>query len=252
LTRYDLLSPPRYVGLDNYFALLHDRLFLRSVGSTLIFVIGSTIPVWVASLLLALLFETPFRGREFSKALLFTPVLLPLVVVAVVWKVLLHPNGFLTELVGPLFGLSEVRWLTDIALSPYAVIFVHNWTAIPFFMVIWLAGLSGISDEVRDAAKLDGASLTQAFFYVILPLLKPTAVLVTALSTINAFQGFILQYVMTPDRGGPADANLTLGVLIWKYGFQYYRMGAAAAVSVVLFGVILLVTIVQLWLGREK
>jgi multiple sugar transport system permease protein len=206
----------------------------------------------VASLLVALLFEAPFRGREFAKALLFTPVLLPLVVVAVVWKVLLHPNGFLTELAGPLFGLSEIRWLTDISLSPYAVIFVHNWTAIPFFMVIWLAGLSGISDDVRDAAKLDGASATQTFFYVVLPLLKPTAVLITALSTINAFQGFILQYVMTPDRGGPADANVTLGVLIWKYGFQYYRMGAAAAVSVVLFAVILLVTVVQLWLGREK
>lgn len=252
LTRYDLLSPPRYVGFDNYFALLHDRLFLKSVGNTLIFVLGSTIPVWVASLLLALLFEAPFRGREFAKALLFTPVLLPLVVVAVVWKVLLHPSGFLTELAAPLFGLSEIRWLTDISLSRYAVIFVHNWTAIPFFMVIWLAGLSGVSDEVRDAAKLDGASATQTLFYVILPLLKPTVVLITALSTINAFQGFILQYVMTPDRGGPADANVTLAVLIWKYGFQYYRMGAAAAVSVVLFVAILLVTAAQLWLGRER
>jgi multiple sugar transport system permease protein len=252
LTDYDLLSPPRFIGAGNFFALLHDRLFLKAVANTLIFVVGSTIPVWVASLLLALLFEGPFRGREFAKALLFTPVLLPLVVVGVVWKVLLYPSGVLTALVAPLFDMGEIRWLTDISLSPYAVIFVHNWTAIPFFMVIWLAGLSGISEDVRDAAKIDGASAAQTFFYIILPLLKPTAVLITSLSTINAFQTFILQYVMTPDRGGPADANLTLGVLIWKYGFQYYRMGAAAAVSVVLFAAILLVTIVQLWLGREK
>jgi multiple sugar transport system permease protein len=252
LTDYDLLSPPRYAGLANYTALLGDRLFLKAVRNTLIFVLGSTVPVWIASLLLALLFEASFRGRDLVKALLFSPVLLPPVVVAVVWKVLLHPSGVMTNLVGPLIGHGEIRWLTDISLSPYAVILVNNWTVIPFFMVIWLAGLSGIPVDVKEAAKLDGATAFQAFVHVVLPLLKPTGVLIAALSTINAFQTFILQYVMTPDRGGPADANVTIGLLIWKYGFLYYRMGAAAAVSVVLFAVILLVTVLQLWLGREK
>ena len=87
---------------------------------------------------------------------------------------------------------------------------------------------------------------------VILPLLRRTAILVAALSTINAFQAFILQYEMTPDHGGPADSNLTLGLLIWKFGFEYFRMGDAAAVSVVLFAIILAVTLVQLLLGRSK
>jgi multiple sugar transport system permease protein len=252
LTDYDLLSPPRYAGLQNYVALLSDRLFLKAVRNTLIFVLGTTVPVWIASLLLALLFEPRFRGRELIKALLFSPVLLPLVVVAVVWKVLLHPSGVMTSLFDALLGHGEIRWLTDISLSPYAVILVHNWTAIPFFMVIWLAGLNGIPADVKEAAKLDGANAFQAFLHVVLPLLKPTAVLIASLSTINGFQAFILQYVMTSDHGGPADANTTLGLLIWKYGFLYYRMGAAAAVSVVLFAAILLVTAVQLRLGREK
>jgi multiple sugar transport system permease protein len=239
LTDYDLLSEPKFTWFDNYIELIHDRLFLKAVKNTLVFVLGSTLPVWVLSLLLALLFQTAFRGREFVKALLFSPVLL-------------HPNGVLTALVGPFLGVGEIRWLTDITLSPFAVIFVNDWSIIPFFMVIWLAGLTGVPDEVKQAARIDGANSLEVFFYIVLPLLRPTAVLVAALSTINAFQAFILQYVMTLDRGGPADANLTIGLLIWKYGFQYYRMGVAAAISVLLFIVILLVTAAQLWLGREK
>jgi ABC-type sugar transport system permease subunit len=123
---------------------------------------------------------------------------------------------------------------------------------IPFFAMIWLAGLASIPDELRHAASLDGASKVQSFFFVVLPMLRRTAVLVAALSTINAFQAFILQYEMTPDKGGPADANVTLGLLIWKYGFQYSRMGDAATASVVLFAIILSVTLVQLMLGRSR
>ncbi|WP_322882688.1 sugar ABC transporter permease [Sinorhizobium medicae] len=173
-------------------------------------------------------------------------------VVAVIWKVLLHPNGLVTGLVGPIFGVTEIRWLTDPVLSRLVMIVVNDWTMIPFFSMIWLAGLAGVPDDLRRAGELDGASDKQIFFLITLPLLKPTAVLVAALSTINAFQAFVLQYEMTPDRGGPADANLTLGLLILKYGFQYFRMGEAAAASVLLFAVILLVTAAQLWLGRQK
>jgi multiple sugar transport system permease protein len=252
LTQYDLLSSPKYIGLDNYKALATDRLFVKAVANTLIFVVGGTIPVWIASLLLALLFDAPFRGRDFAKALVFSPVLLPPVVVAVVWKVLLHPSGAMTSFVGSIAGTGEIKWLTDLALSPYSVILVGDWTAVPFFMVIWLAGLAGVSSDLKSAARIDGANEFQVFVHVTLPLLKPTAILIAALSTINAFQAFILQYVMTPDRGGPADANVTLALLVWKYGFQYYRMGAAAAVSAVLFAIILLVTALQLWLGRER
>ena len=252
LTDYNLLSPPRFVGFQNYVELTTDRLFSKAFWNTLIFVFGSTVPVWILSLLAALLFDAAFRGREFFKALLFSPVLPPLVVVAVVWKVLLHPNGPLTSLVGPLFGTTEIRWLTDIDLSPYAIIFVNDWSIIPFFMMIWLAGLAGVPEELKEAARIDGAGPVRTFFSVVLPLLKPTAVLVAALSTIVAFQAFILQYVMTPDQGGPADANLTLGLLVWKYGFQFFRMGDAAAVSVVIFLIIFVITAIQLWLGRQK
>ena len=252
LTRYNLLSPPSFVGFKNYVALFHDRMFLLSLRNTLVFVLGTTIPVWIGSLLLALVFDSKVPGRTVWRALFFLPVLPPLVVVAVIWQIILHPNGMVTALLSPFTGLGEIAWLTNPELSPILIIAVSNWTMIPFFAMIWLAGLASIPDELRHAASLDGASKVQSFFFVVLPMLRRTAVLVAALSTINAFQAFILQYEMTPDKGGPADANVTLGLLIWKYGFQYFRMGDAAAASVVLFAIILLVTLVQLMLGRSK
>lgn len=252
LTRYKLLSPPVYVGFNNYVALFNDRLFLLSLKNTVLFVLGSTVPVWTGSLLLAVVFDSAVPGRTVWRALFFLPVLPPLVVVAVIWKVILHPNGMLTALLYPFTSLGEIRWLSDPNLSPILMMVVNNWTMIPFFAMIWLAGLAAIPDELRHASALDGASRMQTFFLVVLPMLRRTAVLVAALSTISAFQAFILQYELTPDKGGPADANLTLGLLIWKYGFQYFRMGDAAAASVVLFAIILLVTFIQLVLGRSK
>jgi multiple sugar transport system permease protein len=251
LTDYDLLNPPEWVGLANFRALLDDRLFLTALTNTLVFVAGSTVPVWLASLLAALLFDQAFRGRDILKAIFFLPVLPPVVVIAVVWRVLLHPNGVMTWLVGAFSGVTEIRWLADTVLAPLAMIVVHDWAVIPFFMLIWLAGLAGIPPELREAAHIDGATPVRTFWHIELPQLRGTAVLVAALSTINAFQTFTLQYVLSPDPGGPANSTLVLGLLVLKYGFQYFRMGDAAAVSVVMFAMILAVTALQLRFNRR-
>jgi multiple sugar transport system permease protein len=251
LTDYDLLNPPNWVGLDNFRALFGDRLFLTAFTNTLVFVAGATVPVWVASLLAALLFDQIFRGRNILKALFFLPVLPPVVVVAVIWRMLLHPNGVMTWLAGAWRGVTEIDWLSNTVLAPLSMIAVHDWAAIPFFMLIWLAGLAGIPPELRDAAHTDGATPLQTFWHIDLPQLRSTAVLVAALSTINAFQTFTLQYVLSPDPGGPANSTLVLGLLVLKYGFQYFRMGDAAAVSVVMFAMILAVTTAQLRFNRR-
>ncbi len=252
LTKFTLLNPPRFCGLENYQNLLNDRLFIKSVGVTLRYVLGSTIPVWGLSLLAALLFFQKFPGREIFKTLFFLPVLPSLTVVSIVWLVLLNPTGLLTNLLHPLTGQGQIRWLSDVHLTPIMMIVVNNWSTIPFYMLIWLAGLNGIPTELREAALVDGASRVTSFLRVELPLLRPTAVLIAAVSSITAFQGFNLQYVLAPNHGGPVDSNTTLGIVIWKYGFQYYRMGDAAAVSVILFLVILIITMVQLRLGRSE
>jgi multiple sugar transport system permease protein len=251
LTDYDLLDPPNWVGLDNFRELFSDRLFLTALGNTLVFVAGATVPVWVASLLAALLFDQVFRGRNILKTLFFLPVLPPVVVVAVVWRMLLHPNGVMTWLAGSWRGVTEIDWLSSTVLAPLSMIAVHDWAAIPFFMLIWLAGIAGIPPELRDAAHVDGATSLRTFWHIDLPQLRSTAVLVAALSTINAFQTFTLQYVLSTDPGGPANSTLVLGLLVLKYGFQYFRMGDAAAISVVMFAMILTVTAAQLWFNRR-
>jgi multiple sugar transport system permease protein len=252
LTNFTLLRPPVWVGLQNYQALFKDRLFLKSISVTLGFVAGTTIPVWIISLLAAVIFFQKFRGRDFLKAVFFSPVLPSLVVVAVVWRILLHPSGILTTLLRPFTGLGEINWLNDPVLSPISMVLINDWTIIPFYMLIWLAGLTGIPQELLDAARVDGANKLQSFLRIELPLLRPTAIFITTITTINAFQGFTLQYSISPGRGGPIDVNTTLGLLIWKYGFQFYRMGDASAISVVLFGMIMLVTAIQLWLSRGE
>jgi multiple sugar transport system permease protein len=250
LTEFTLLRPPVYIGLQNYVDLFKDRLFLKSISVTLGYVAGSTFPVWVLSLFAAVVFFQKFRGREFLKVLFFAPVLPSLVVVATVWIVLVNPNGLLSAVLRPFTGLAEINWLNNPSLSPITMIIIHNWTAIPFYMLIWLAGLTGISEDLRDAARVDGANQLQTFLRVELPLLRPTGVFVASISMINAFQAFTLQYTLSPGKGGPVDVNTTMGLLIWKYGFQYYRMGDAAAISVVLFAMIMIVTALQLTLSR--
>ena len=252
-TDYDLLNPPEWVGLENFRNLFEDRLFLKALANTLVFVVGATLPVWISSLLAALVFDQIFRGREFLKTTFFLPVLPPVVVVAVVWRMLLHPNGIMTWLAGSFRGVTEIAWLADTVLAPICMIVVHDWAVIPFFMMIWLAGLAGIPPELREAAHIDGAGPVRTFWNVELPQLRATAVLVCAISTINAFQTFTLQYVLAADggAGGPANSTLVLGLLVLKYGFQYFRMGDAAAVSVVMFIMILSVTVIQLWFNRR-
>ncbi len=251
-TDFTVLKPPVWVGLQNYKDLFKDRLFLTSIKVTLKFVVGSTIPVWILSLMAAVVFYRKFPARDILKLFFFAPVLPSLIVVAIVWRIMLSPGGVLTTALRPFTGMAEINWLSDPTLSPLSMVIINDWTIIPFFMIIWLAGLSAIPQELRDAARVDGANAAQSFLRVELPLLRPTAVFISTITTIQAFQAFTLQYAITPGRGGPIDVNTTMGLLIWKYGFQYYRMGDAAAVSVVLFAMIMIVTGVQLLLSRGE
>lgn len=251
MTQASLLVPPQWTGFGNYLTMPADPLFRQALGNTLMFVLGSTVPVWFGSLFMALLFNQTFPARDILKTLCFVPVLPPLVVVAVIWKVLLDPVGVVTWIVGGMFGKAEIPWLYDTMLAPLVMIVVHDWAAIPFFMMIWLAGLATLSTEMTEAAHLDGAGPIRTFWHIELPQLKGTTVLVCALSSIGAFQTFTLQYVLSNDQGGPVNATLVLGLLIFKEGFQFFRMGYAAAISVVLFVMILAVTLLQIRLGRH-
>ena len=251
LTEYSLLKPPRWIGLENYTALFRDALFLQALGVTAVFVLGAVIPKAILSLALALVFARPFGGREVFKTLYFTPTLLSGVVISLVWKLLLDPAGLVNVVAAPFVGGERFFWLTSPTLSPAAIIGIDNWAGIPFFMVIWIAGLVGIPREFYEAGLIDGANQLQAFFHITLPLLKPTALFVLVISSIGAFQAFTLQYVLT--RGGPNNHTTTIALLVYKYGFNYYRMGSAAAISIFMFAIIIVLTLIQIrWVRSEE
>lgn len=244
LTEYTLLKPPEFVGFTNYTKLAVNDQFQNGLKVTLWFLLGTTVPKWILSLALAMLFLAPFRGREFFKTLYFTPTLLSAVVVSLVWKLLLDPNGVISVLAKPITQDPDTLWLADRLLTPLSLIFVDDWAGIPFFMIIWIAGLVGIPRVFYEAALIDGTTRWQAFLHVTLPLLRPTILFVIVISTINSFQSFALQYVMT--RGGPSDVTTTIALLVYNYGFNYFRMGQAAAMSVFMFFVIIALTLIYI------
>lgn len=244
LTEYTLLRPPVYIGFDNFVGLLENKEFLNGLKVTGLFVLGTTVPKWIVSLALALLFVRAFWGREVFKVLYFTPTLLSGVVVSLVWKLILHANGMASAIITPYTNQAEIFWLAHSTLTPLALMVVDNWAGIPFFMIVWIAGLVGIPKEFYEAALIDGAGRWQAFWNVTLPLLRPTALFVIVISTIGALQAFALQFIMT--RGGPSNVTTTVALLVYKYGFEYFKMGVAAAMSVIMFVVIIAITIVQI------
>jgi multiple sugar transport system permease protein len=146
-------------------------------------------------------------------------------------------------------GLTEIRWLAD-AVRPLSMIAVHDWPRHPVLHGDLARRSRRRAGGQRERVS-DGAGPVRTFWHIELPHLRSTAVLVAALSSINAFQTFALQYVLPNDPGGPANSTLVLGLLVLKYGFQYFRMGDAAAVSMVMFAMILAVTMVQLWFNRR-
>ena len=244
LTDYTLLKAPVFVGFQNYVDLLSNKEFQNGLLVTALFVLGTTIPKWILSLGLAMLFVRQFWGRETFKVLYFTPTLLSGVIVSLVWKLLLNANGVMTALIGPLARQPEIFWLASSKLTPLALIVVDDWAGIPFFMIVWIAGLVGIPREFYEAALIDGAGRAQAFWNITIPLLRPTTLFVVVVTTIASLQAFSLQYIMT--RGGPSNVTTTVALLVYKYGFEYFRMGMAATMSVIMFLVIIVITLVQI------
>jgi len=250
LTRFTLLKPPVFVGFDNFVKLLADKQFQNAAFVTFAYVVGTTVPQWMLSLGLALLFRGHFRFKQVYKVLFFTPALLSGVVVSLVWKLLFDPRGLINVMAEPLAGTREIFWLGSSALAPYALMIVANWAEFGYLMLIWLAGLVGIPREFYDAAAIDGANRWQNFRHITLPLLKPTTVFVMVTTLIGAFQAFNLQYVMT--EGGPRDSTTTMALLVYKNGFQYFKMGEAAAISVFMFLIIITITVLQVRLMRAE
>lgn len=248
--RYDLLSAPQWTGLANYVELANSSTFLHSLRLTGIYAIGYCVPIWVLALGLSLILNQPIRLRGFFRTVYFAPIVMPLVVLSVIWVLLYNTMGPINmSFTRPLFN-KVIPWLSSQQYALPAVLVMAIWRATGYYAVIFLAGLQDIPREYYEAARLDGAGIWATFRHITWPLLKPTTAFVVIVSFISAIRHFDAIWVMT--RGGPADATRILAVLIYETGWQFFRMGRAAAMSVVLFAAVLGLTIVQLRLLREE
>lgn len=249
LHRWNLISDPTWVGLANYSKLLNDPTTWGVFGHTLAYVVGYLPLVYVGGLLLALALNQNLPARGFLRALYFLPVITSWVVVALVWKWILNPaNGIVNQLLGAM-GLPQPGWWTDPQWAMASVILASAWKDLGFVMVILLAGLQGIPGELYEAARIDGASRWAQLRHVTLPLLTPSSFFVLVISLINGFQVFDQVFVMT--KGGPQGSSQVLVGQIYDLTFRYGRAGEAAALSWLLFLVILVITLVQMW-GQKR
>jgi ABC-type sugar transport system permease subunit len=242
VTAYDLVHPPKFVGLANFVSLLQDPLFLKSARVSLTYVLFSVVPVLPLSLGLAVLFNRSIFIKNVLRSAIFMPVVMPAVVMAVVWTFMYQQDGVINTILGFL-GMDPIPWLRSSATALWAVILIGIWRATPYYMVIFLAGLQAIPADYYDAAKIDGASNWATFRHITLPLLKPTMLLVIVMNVIVAMKVFAVPMIMT--GGGPADSTRVLPLFIYQTAFEFFDMGRAAAMSVFLFVGVMLFSFVQ-------
>jgi len=255
LTDFDIYSiasigNARFLGLANYGRLLRTSDFWTALGNTLYFaLVGGPLSI-AASLSAALLLNNNLvRFRSFFRTVYFAPFVTTLVAVAIVWKYMYHPQfGVLNYVLGKI-GVGPIDWLGNPHWAMPAIILVAVWKNFGYNMLIFIAGLQSIPQELYEAAHLDGAGPWQRFRHVTLPMLAPTLVFVSVITMIGYFQLFAEPYVMT--HGGPLRSTTSIVLLMYEEGFRWWRMGYAASLAFVLFAVVLVATLVQLRVQRE-
>jgi len=233
-----------FVGFGNYIKLAQDRIFVASIRNTVVFTIAKVSIGATLSLILALALNKGLRFFNFYKVAFFTPVVTSMVAVCIVWQWIYQPRvGILNYILG-LVGLGPYIWLASEKLALPAVTAMSIWKDAGFHMVIFMAGLKSIPEVYYEVAQIDGASRTQNFWFITLPLLKPMILLVLVTSMISSFQVFTQVYVMT--EGGPMDATRTIVYTLYEHGFRYFHMGYASSMAFVLLIFILTLTLIQM------
>lgn len=241
----------RFVGLQNYLHLLETPLFWQALGNTLYFVVAG-VPLSIGvSLAAALLLDSPLaRLKPFFRTALFAPVVTTLVAVAVVWRYLFSTRYGMVNYALAQAGVAPIDWLGDPHWAMPTIILLAVWKNFGFNMLILLAALQAIPEELYEAARIDGASRVRQFRHVTLPMLAPTMVMVGILTTAGYFQLFAEPYVMT--QGGPLHSTLSVLYFMYIEGFKWWNFGVAAAVALLLFALIFAVTTLFVRLARQE
>lgn len=250
LHNWNILSGKTFVGAKNYLDALKDETFRASFLHTCQFVLMSTPSIVVAGFCMALVVVSKSRLGNAAEALFFSPYVFSTTVVGTLWGWLFQKNyGLINQLLSNV-GLSPIGWLTDPAMAMGSIVVATLWWTAGFNMILFVAGMRQIPDEVYEAAYLDGANNVQVLTKITLPLLRDTTVLVVILQVIASFKVFGQSYVMT--GGGPYGVTRVLVQYVYEAGFTYFKLGYASAMSVYLFLIVLAISILQYVAYRHK
>lgn len=248
---WDILTPARFVGLDNYKRLLFDDPVFREVlANTSMYVLGSVPVRTVLALFLAIALNQGIRGVSFFRGAVFLPTITSAVAAAVVWRWIYEPNfGLLNSFLYSIGVTHPPNWLSSPVWAMPALILLGIWQGLGFQMVIFLAGLQQIPKHLYEAASLDGAGRWKSFRHITLPLISPTMFFVVVISIIGSYQVFDQAFILTD--GGPGYATTTLVYYVYTYAFQFFKMGYAAAIAWFLFMIVFILTLIQFRLQRR-
>ncbi len=245
------ISSPEFVGLRNFITLFSDADFWRFLSNTLFYMLG--IPVGMAtSLLLAILMDRKLKGILFFRAVYFMPVITSIVAVALIWRWIYNPNYGLINIFLRNIGISNPpKWLQSVSWAKPAIMILGIWKGAGYNMLLYLAALQGIPNQLYEAADIDGANSWRKFRHITFPLLAPTNFFIFIMSVIGGFQIFDIIYVMT-DHGGPAGSTASIVHYIYMNAFKWNKMGYAATISWFLFIIIFIVTLFNWKYGSKK
>ena len=250
LTQWNLLTPPRWVGFDNYVDLFTtDRFFFQTMRNTGVYTLGVVVPAMIIALIFAILLNGDIRAKYIYRAIYFIPVIAPAVAVALLWQWIYEPNFGVINSALRLIGIQGPAWLGNTKWAMRAVVIEAIWAGLGFNIVIYLSGLQNISREYYEAASIDGASAFHQFFYITLPLLSPVTFFILVTGVIGTFQDFTVPFIMT--NGGPAGATQLVVMYLYGLAFRLQNMGTASAVAYLVFLVIVTLTALNFLFARR-
>lgn len=255
-TEWDLVAPPKFIGLDNFVNLFTQDVLFGQVAANMAFYVLAIVPLQTAlSLLLALALNRPLRSMGFFRGVYYMPVITTIVAAAIVFQFMFDRDYGLIN--APIWWLGEVlgvrvnppNWLGSTQWSKWSVVILTLWKNVGFTTILFLAALQSVPRELIEASMIDGANRRQRLLNITLPLISPTTFFVVVILVIGAFRLFDEPFVMT--RGGPAGSSTTAVMYIYQTAFQFSNMGKASAIALVLFVVIFAITLLQQRLQRR-
>lgn len=241
-TNYNVFNPVEFVGLKNYLGIFRDREFINALKNTIFYWMMTTPILVILPIFLAILVNNKLKGVKLFRLIFYFPTLVSVVVTAILWRWMFAQEGIINYFL-TVIGINPISWLTNPNTALPALAFVTIWQGMGYYMLFYLAALQSVPQDLYEAAELDGANFWHKHFKITLPMIRPTIFFIAVISTMGAFKEFTLMLSMT--GGGPINSTTTVVYLVYQEAFQNLDMGNASAISMVLFAILLVLTLIN-------